>query len=173
MKKILFLMVVFPVILSGCAKIVSLRMGEAGYVLSCMNEMQGIRSDDFAARVRRAEEKLANGKALDQLHFVCLSLNEKADYRLVKKGGEVLDEYLEQHPGAREDMRGLSVLVKRLGGAEICSRSTRKKLIDEKNKLEKTVDSLTSSLEREQTRAQDLKSQIEQLKNIENIIKDR
>jgi len=165
--------VILPFVLGSCAEMVSLQRGRAGYVLSCMNEMQGIRRDDFNARVRRAEKKLANGNDLDQLHFVCLSLNEHADYELVKKGGEVLSKYLARHPDAREDMLGLSALVKRLGNAEICSQSTRKKLVDEKDKLEKKVDSLTNSLEREQVRAQDLKSQIEQLKNIENIIKDR
>lgn len=173
MKRILFFLGIIPVILCSCAEMVLLQRGGSGYVLSCMNETKGISRRDFVVRVRRAGKKLANGNELDQLRFVCLSLNEKADYQLVKKGGEVLAEYLERHPDAREDMLGLSALVKRLGSAEICSQSTRRKLIEEKNKLEKKVDSLTSSLEQEQIRAKDLKHQIEQLKNIENIIKDR
>jgi len=166
--------------LGGCAELKQSDSGSArvlepivvypslssNYLLSCLSDMQTLERKQFDAKIELAEAGLVHGQELDKLHFVCLSLNEKADYKKFKHGSNVLEQYFVDHPDSGKDMQGIRILVDRLD-EEIMNRwSAWKSLLNDKKELNAEVESLKVTIEEQQ-------KQIEQLKNIENIIKSR
>ncbi|MCL7486565.1 MAG: hypothetical protein M8357_00125 [Desulfobulbaceae bacterium] len=167
------------VILGGCAQLREHAGGDeeciepltfpafsCNYLLSCLNDTQNLDSEEFGFKFELAEAELKHGRKLDKLHFICLSLHEKADYKQFQQGADVLERYLEDYHDAGEDMLGLRILVQRID-EEIMNRwSAWKSLLNDKKELMAEVDSLKVRVEEQQ-------KQIERLKNIENIIKSR
>jgi len=156
------------------------RASDSGYILSCLQELDSLHSREFNAYFIATEARVEHGNDEDKLRFICLSLNTKANYKQFKQGETILKQYIKEHPDSREDMTGLLELVGRLDQAKVTRWSSRKKMLDEKDELETDVAALQSrieTLEREHeqdtVKVQELLNQIEQLKNIENIIKNR
>lgn len=138
----------------------------SNYLLTCLGDMQTLERQDFDTHFEMAEAGLQHGRKLDKLRFICLSLNEKADYKQFKQGVTVLEQYMENYPDAGEDMLGFRILVNRLD-EEIKNRwDAWKSLLNDKKVLTAEVESLKVRIDEQQ-------KQIEQLKNIENIIKSR
>lgn len=136
------------------------------YLLSCLNDSKNIGRGAFDFNFEMAEKDLQGGKDTDKLRFICLSFNEKADQKQFKNGLAALEQYIEAQPDAGEDLLGFKVLADRLS-QEIMNRwSAWKTLLDDKKKLTAEVESL-------RLRNDELQRQIEQLKNIDDIIKSR
>ncbi len=175
------------VLLSGCVEMGRTRLETGGameptivfrptdcsYVLSCLGDLKSVRGREFDLHFNAAEKKLATGDDKDKLRLICLALNKRADYKQFKKGMEVLDQYIEEHPESGQDLQGLKSLVTRLDQAKINRWIARKKLLDRQDELETENEHLKSELAQAQVRIKELQNQIEQLKNIENIIKNR
>ncbi len=149
-------------------------------ILTCLNDIGSLRSREFNRYFREAKIRLADGKDEDKLRFICLSLNDKASYRQFKQGVALLKQYIKEHPDSRGELRGLTGLIDRLDKAKVTRWSGRKKMLDEKEELEAEVASLQARVEallreheQDVVKIQELRNQIEQLKNIENIIKNR
>ena len=149
-------------------------------ILSCLQETTSLRSREFNDYFQQTEAQLKNGRDENALRLICLSLHNKASYRQFKRGEEVLRTYIEGHPDNRKELQGLMALVGRLDQAKVARWSNRKKLLDEKEELEAEVASLQARVdtllrehEQDMVKIQELRNQIEQLKNIENIIKNR
>ena len=153
---------------------------DGSYILSCLNGTGTLRSKEFNRYFQEAETRIEGGSDDDKLRFICLSLNNKANYKQFKQGVTLLQQYIKEHPDSRNEMNGLMTLVDRLDKAKISRWSSRKKMLDEKEELEAEVASLQASVEKllreheqDVVKIQELRNQIEQLKNIENIIKNR
>jgi len=149
-------------------------------ILACLEETAAMRSREFNDYFQQAEERLDSGRDEDALRLICLSLHSKASYRQFKQGEELLHTYIKRHPDNSKELQGLSGLVGRLDQAKVARWSNRKKLLDEKEELEaevaslqERVDTLLREHEQDMVKIQELRNQIEQLKNIENIIKNR
>ena len=138
----------------------------SNYLLSCLSDMHRLGRQDFDARFELAEAGIPHGRELETLQFTCLSLNEKADYKQFKHGMKVLEHYLENQPDSAADMQGFRLLVDRLDEEIVTRWSAWKSLLNDKKELEAKVESLKVTIEEQQ-------KQIDQLKNIENIIKSR
>jgi hypothetical protein len=138
----------------------------SNYLLSCLSDMHSLGRQDFDAKFELAEAALQHGRELETLHFICLSLNEKADYKQFQHGTKVLEHYLENQPDSTADMQGFLVLVDRLDKEIVNRWSAWKSLLNDKEELKAKVESLKVTIE-------ELQKQIDQLKNIENIIKSR
>ncbi len=174
-------------ILSGCAEFgrnrieaggtmdptVVFRPTDCSYVLSCLSDLKSVRGKEFDLHFNAAEKRLASGDDKDKLRLICLALNRRADYKQFKKGMEVLGQYIEDHPESGQDLQGLKSLVDRLDQAKINRWIARKKLLDRQDELETENEHLKSELAQAQVKIRELQNQIEQLKNIENIIKNR
>lgn len=138
----------------------------SNYLLSCLSDTQMLERKKFDAKIESAEAALVHGQELDKLYYVCLSLNEKADYKKFKHGLNVLKQYIIDHPDSGKDLQGIRILIDRLD-EEIMNRwSAWKSLLNDKKELSSEVESLTVKI-KEQL------EQIDKLKNIENIIKSR
>ncbi len=193
MKTIIFLFCC-SVVLGGCVAVqrqageldnlleptVVFHASDGSSILSCLNDIGSLRSREFNRYFQEAETRVNEGKDEDKLRFICLSLNDKASYRQFKQGVALLKQYIKEHPDSREELSGLMSLIDRLDKAKVTRWSGRKKMLDEKEELEAEVASLQARVEallrdHEQNvvKIQELHNQIEQLKNIENIIKNR
>ncbi len=136
------------------------------YLMSCLSETESLDRKEFTAQFEVAEQRLQSGHDMDALRFVCLSFNNLADYKQFKEGVRVLDKYFADHPNLGEDMYGVRVLVERID-EEILNRwSAWKSLLNDKKELTAEVESL-------KVRVAEQQKQIEQLKNIEPILKSR
>lgn len=163
------------------------RSSDGGYVLSCMQDLKAVRRKKFNAYFATAKAQLQDGSEEDRLRFICLSLNTKANYTQFKQGVKVLRRYIKDHPNRHKEMAALLGLVERLDQVKISHWSDQQKMLDEKEELEgeltalqatsdelhKTIAELENKHEKDLVIIQELRKQIEQLKNIENIIKNR
>jgi len=139
---------------------------DSNYLLSCLTDTQNLDREEFGDKFEMAAAGLEHGGEMNRLHFICLSLHEKADYKQFKQGTKMLEQYFKENPDAGEDMLGFRILVNRID-EEIMNRwSAWKSLLNDKKELLAEVESLKVRVEEQQ-------KQIERLKNIENIIKSR
>ena len=182
--KILCAVLGMSMLLAGCVAVqrqaVKQGIAPGTDILSCMQESASLRSREFNEYFQEAESVLDNDRDEDVLRFICLSLHTKASYQQFKEGEKALRDYIKLHPDNSKELQGLLGLVGRLDQAKISRWSHRKKLLDEKEELEAEVASLQARVdtllrehEQDMVRIQELRNQIEQLKNIENIIKNR
>jgi hypothetical protein len=146
---------------------------DTDYLLSCLNDMHDIGPEEFSANFQMAENTLQRGNDPDKLRFICLSLHAKADYKQFKEGTKVLEQYIAEHPGSPESIQGFQILVNRLDKEMVTKWSAWKSLLEENDALKAKVESLRVKREQDQVFIEELQKQIEQLKNIENIIKSR
>jgi hypothetical protein len=99
--------------------------------------------------------------------------NAGADYQQFKEGTKVLEQYIAEHPNSPDDIQGFQILVNQVDVEMTTKWSAWKSLLEDKKELIAEVDSLQEKLEQDQVLIEELQTQIEQLKNIENIIKSR
>jgi hypothetical protein len=149
------------------------RPSDSAYLLSCVSELRDLKSRDFQKHYREVSNRLAGGSDRDILQFVCLSLNRRADYKQFKQGEKVFRKYLGDHPGATEDMKGVLVLLQDLDRLLGSRRAAYRKLLDERDRLAAETEVLKRQHQQDTGRIENLQRQIEQLKNIESIIKSR
>jgi hypothetical protein len=149
----------------------------SNYLLSCLSDMQTLKRQDFDAQFELAAADLQHAPDRDKLRLICLSLNEKADYKQFKRGRNVLQQYFVDHPDSGADMQGIRLLVDRLDEEIINRWSAWKSLLNDKKELKAEIESLKKELKAKieslKVTIEEQQKQIEQLKNIENIIKSR
>jgi hypothetical protein len=174
-------------LLSGCASIgpqgsadsaapaptIVFEPTDSSYLLACVNELQGLKRKDFNHYYKAAIKNLDQGNDRDTLKFICLSLHPRASYSQFVRGRKTLGRYIAEHPDAEGDMQGLETLISRLDRSMQSRSSGRKKLQEERDELEARVASQQLEISQDKGRIQELQRQIDQLKNIENIIKNR
>ena len=146
---------------------------DSSYLLACVSELQGLKQKDFDRYSVEAAIRLEEGDDRDTLRFICLNLHHRADYNQFKQGEKLLGQYIEEHPDTSDDMQGLIILLGQLEQARVNHWTDRKKLLEERDELAAQVETLQLQTKQDQERILELQSQIDQLKNIENIIKNR
>jgi hypothetical protein len=152
-----------------------------------LNDIHDIGPEEFSANFKMAEDSITMGNDRDKLNFICLSLHAKADYRQFKQGTRVLEQYIVEHPDSPGDIQGFQILIDRLDKEIITKWSAWKSLLEENDELKVKVESSRGKLEQDRVLIEkmqkqlvqdqalilELQNQIEQLKNIETIIKSR
>lgn len=149
-------------------------------LLACVQQSQELSRKEFKTYFQRVVKEVERGGSDKQLQFICLSLNHYASYKQMTLGMQALQEYIKVHPGENESLQGLYLLIERINREKINRWTQRNRLMDEKEALEDenrelfdTVTTLEKQIEQDGKRIGELQKQIEQLKNIENIIKNR
>ena len=177
----ILILVIFPILLSGgCVKFSPFGIGSTGhlsddsadYLLSCLKDMPAMEKENFSAKFNMAEKRLQNGTDHDRLDFICLSFNAEADDLQRRQGIEVLQSYIDDHH-ASGNILGLKVLTERLNEAMVDKDKALQSLAMEKKRLTAEVQSLQKKLQEHETLVGKLQQQIEEIKNIEKIIKSR
>lgn len=146
---------------------------ESSSLLSCMNEVQGLTRKDLVSYSAEVAERLDQEGEEDVIKYICLSLHPNAAYKQFKRGKKLLNQYVTDHPDSSGDMLGLLLLVNQLDRARVAGFSGRSRLQEERDRLAAQVASCEMEAKQSQSHIQELQRQIDQLKNIENIIKNR
>ncbi len=153
---------------------------EADTILVCLNSNEKLSRKDFVAAYKTAKDEASRAENADKLRLVCLGLNQQASYKQFKEGLEVLSRYIKEHPAATPALQGLMTLMQRIDREKIVKWAQSSKRMDEKEGLEaenrelqERNEMLERSAAQDQVRIKELQQQIEQLKNIESIIKNR
>ena len=171
------------------------RSGDGDFILSCIERTKNMRAKDFRTTYARMAAHLNDGSDEDILRFICLSLNKRADYKQFQQGMTALSRYLDKHADNEDGLRGLQILLRRLEQATVRQWRIKEKLEarikqleeqntqlkqpaavssdEEKEQLRQEIERLLAQIQQDNGRIQELQKQIEQLKNIENIIKNR
>ena len=154
---------------------------ESNTILSCLAEQQKLTLGEFKVAYKKASTQATEGKDAAALRLICLSLHDYASFKQLKSGIAILATYIKAHPDA--DNAGLLAiqmlmqrLEKELTGKWIQSNKNldaKEGLQAENKELSERIETLEKSAEQDQKRIRELQGQIEQLKKIENIIKDR
>ncbi len=150
-------------------------------VLACVQETRALSRSAFKEAYGAASKQAAaDDDSGPSLRLVCLSLHEFARYRQFKAGVETMENYLTSHPDEAGGMGGLLLLLQRLDREKSAKWAQQSRWIEEKDGLVEENKALLErngqlekTVEQDQGRIRDLQTQIEQLKNIENIIKHR
>ena len=157
------------------------RPTDAEAVLSCVGAQRKMTRKEFKAAYAEAAERYVKSKGdADARNQICLSLHPYAGYKQFKEGMDQLSRYIQNHPDAAPGLQGIYLLMQRIDREKTIRWTQNNKTSDEKEGLESENKDLAERNELlEQAAAQDrnrvneLQNQIEQLKNIENIIKNR
>lgn len=156
------------------------RPSDADAVLTCLSTNEKMTRKEFKKVFADANAQAAGGQDMAVQRQICLSLHPYASYRQFKGGMELLIKYLKDHPDHAGSLKGLMQLMQRIDREKASRWVQSSKNMDEKEELEEENrdlaarnERLEKSLAQEQARNRELQKQIEQLKNIENIIKAR
>lgn len=149
-------------------------------LLACLEESRELSRNDFKAYYKRVSLEADKNASGSTLQLICLSLHNYASYNQFKRGMEMLGDYIDLQPEERQSLQGLYRLVERINQEKINRWAQRNRLMDEKETLEDenrelfdTAADLEKQIKQDGKRISELEKQIEQLKNIENIIKNR
>jgi len=180
-------------LLSGCAlfgdkaveppkeKIV-VRPTETDAILACVAENKKFSGKEFKGAYKIALANASRPENAELSPLVCLSLHQQATYKQFKGGMEALAQYAKTHPDT-PSLQGLLQMLQRLNREKVGNWAQSSKNMDvkeEKEELEnenkdllERIDILEKKSAQDQVRIKELQQQIEQLKDIENIIKNR
>jgi predicted RNase H-like nuclease (RuvC/YqgF family) len=139
-------------------------------ILSCLAEQQKLNHEEFKAAYKASSAQAADGTDAATLRLICLSLHDYASFKQLKSGRTTLANYIKQHRNdGSAGLLGIQVLMQRLEKELTVKWTQSNKNLDEKERIE----ALEKGAVQDQKRIKELQNQIEQLKNIEHIIKDR
>jgi len=129
-------------------------------ILSCLAEMDILTSLQLHEQFIRANQSFqGSGSDNDRFQLVCLCIAWSDTPATLNLGISLIREYLSSTDSSTEDMQGLYWLLK----------SFEQKRQEERIALDKE----RISLEKEKTKTNVLENQLQKLKNIEKILKER
>lgn len=191
-KVCLIIVLLSGLVVSGCAGMFGskkdeqpkerlvVQVSESDTILMCLGSNEKISRNEFAGMYKTAVADAARGESADILRVVCLSLNQHASYKQFKDGKEMLAQYLKKDPASTSSLQGILLLMQRIDREKIVKWAQNSKSMGQKEGLEaenkdlmERNEILERSASQDQERIKELQRQIEQLKNIESIIKNR
>lgn len=153
---------------------------DSGRILTCLNERRQLSRQQFKEAYKLASTGAAGGDTVASLELICLSLHRYAGSRQFRAGVEALAKYLKTHPEDEPRLQGIHDLMRRIEREKTSRKVAGAKILDEKEELEvnnRELQERNEALETgsavDQARIKELQQQIEELKNIETIIKTR
>lgn len=154
---------------------------DAELVLTCLQETKTLSHADFRKAYKEAAKQATAGAENDaSLRHICLSLHPFARYTQFRAGVQTLDTLVQSEREEAGGLHGLQLLMRRMDKEKVTKwgqksrwSEERENLAEENKALFERNSHLETTIEQDQGRIRDLQAQIEQLKNIENIIKHR
>ena len=152
---------------------------DADTILTCLASNEKMTRKDFNAAYKQTVAEIGRGEKADFIRHVCLSLNQHATYKQFKGGMDSLSTHIKEQEKI-SSLYGLLFLFQRIEKEQRKRWVIRNKkegevdLIENENKeLMEKIETLEKNSVGDQGKIKELQQQIEQLKNIENIIKNR
>jgi hypothetical protein len=158
---------------------------DADTILSCLADNQKMSRKELSEAYKEAYA--ARAESDGRFRLICLSLHPDASYKQFKEGVETLSLHIKSHPESAPSLQGISLLMQRIDrekivkwvqsnknlGAKEGLEAENKELLERNEMLFERNRVLEKSAASDQVRIKELQKQIEQLKNIETIIKNR
>lgn len=193
MKAVWVMVFLSAFLLSGCAERyrnkgvsdqpkerIVMQASETETILACLAGNQKMSRQTFSNAYKAAFSGATREENDDVLRLICLSLHQHASYKQFKEGMEALAGYVKSRPESAAGLQGLQVLMQRIDQEKIAKWAKSSKIMDEKEGVEaenkellERNEVLEKAAASDQVRIKELQKQIEQLKNIESIIKNR
>ena len=159
----------------------SLHQSSAETILSCLQSNWEISPKSYKASYTVAQKNFDTVPSdYNTLQMVCFNIHPHARYHRFRQGIKQLSTYKTTHPEDSSALNGLEYLLKAINRERVVRRNSLNKVKDEKQDLnEKNQELLEENkqlkvdAEQNNNRLQELKKQIDQLKNIESIIRNR
>nr|WP_321465575.1 hypothetical protein [uncultured Desulfobulbus sp.] len=150
-------------------------------ILSCLQTHTNISRKSYKNAVKETEQNYtAKNNAYNSLQVICINIHPYASYSQFRKGKKQLADYMTQHPNDTSGLGGLEYLLEQMNRERAARRNLSNKIEKEKQSLnlknKELIDQnsrLKSDAEQDKARLNELRKQIDQLKNIESIIKNR
>jgi hypothetical protein len=178
---------------SGCAVLepslpdqleteVIVQPSDADMILSCLAEREDLTRNEMRAKYDVIEGQISGKDNEDDkiLDLICLSLHRQASYQQFKDGMEYLAARIDIYPNQAPALQGIFILAQRIDREKISRWTLANRHLDEKEGLEAENKELLEHNQllqanalQDQARITELQKQIEQLKDIENILKSR
>jgi uncharacterized protein YceK len=186
----LVVFVLSALLMSGCAEYrktvdqpketIVVQATDADTILSCLAGEQKMSRQAFNVAYKMAFANASRDENGEMLRLICLSLHQYASYKQFKDGMDALSLYIKTHPESASGLQGVHILMQRIDREKIGKWALSNKSLDEKDGLEaenkellERNEVLEKGASNDQARIKELQKQIEQLKNIESIIKNR
>lgn len=149
-------------------------------ILSCLHETQSLTRVEFRNMYTMASKQTEDGRYNDPLKIVCLGLHDYSSFKQFKVGIDALEYYIKDNESEAKGLKGLLHIMQKIEKDTVAKWTLHNKNSDEKGAIEaenkELLDRnaiLEKNAEQSQARIKELQKQIDQLKNIENIIKNR
>ncbi|MGI6656349.1 MAG: hypothetical protein ACOX5Z_05930 [Desulfobulbus sp.] len=154
---------------------------EAEAILTCYADQPKMTRKEFGKAYRAAAKRYSTEATVENARsLICLSLHPYATTKQLTDGIEQISLHAKQHPESNDGLRGLKKMMERINKERstrwaLSTRTAEKKanFADENRSLQEQNAQLLQAAEQDQEKIIELQLQIEQLKNIENIIKSR
>ncbi|MDX9835866.1 MAG: hypothetical protein RBT36_11750 [Desulfobulbus sp.] len=162
------------------APTVVLQESTVSVILSCLEENRDLSRQDQRSAYADLEKQANSGADTQTLRLACLGLHERATYRQFRRSIELVTGWTTARPDEATSLNGLLAVLKWLDRERVArwmqhreQAAEKKKLTAENAQLTERIGLFELQAEQDRVRIGELQQQIEQLKNIENIIKTR
>lgn len=192
-KRSVLAIVLVGCLVSGCAALgpslhdqpraaVIFQPSDADRILSCLVEREDLTRNEMREEYALIEGLVSgnDNKNDNILDLICLSLHRQASYQQFKDGMEYLAARIDTYPDQAPGLHGILILAERIDREKISKWTLANRNLDEKEGLETENRQLVernkllqANAVQDQARITELQKQIEQLKDIENILKSR
>jgi len=139
-------------------------------ILNCIQKEKDISRAEYNLMLQDTEELYAKQPNKQHtLKMICLNIHPLAGYSQFRKGIQQISDFLLAHPNDTSGLNGLENILDQLNRERVVrwNLSIENQDLIEKNKQ------LQQKAAQDKNRLTELKKQIDQLKNIESIIKNR
>jgi len=148
----------------------SLQQPAAETILNCLQNNWDLSRKEYKKAYKAAQEQYtAKQSEYNQLRLLCFNIHPSARYNQFREGIKQLSKYTKEHPKESSGLTGLKYLLELIDSERILRWNASNKNDD----LLERNQQLQMETEQDKLRLKELKKQIDQLKNIESIIKNR
>lgn len=148
----------------------SLQQSAVETLLNCLQSHWDLSRKEYKKFYNGAQKQYkAQPSEYNQLRLICFNIHPSARYNQFREGIQQLSKFTQDHPGESSGLTGLAHLLELIDNERILRWNATNKYDD---LLERNQE-LQKEAEQDKLRLNELKKQIDQLKNIESIIKNR
>jgi len=176
----------FTLLFNGCSRFerqradvrhrddLSQQLSPAETILDCLQNHWDISRKEYKIALNTAQKNYeAQQSAYNQLQMICFNVHPSAKYSQFRDGIQQLSRYAEDHPEQTSGLTGLKYLLELIDRERILRWNLSDKYDEDTKKLQERNQRLQKEAEQDGKRLKELNKQIDQLKNIESIIKNR
>jgi len=152
----------------------SLQQSPAETVLNCLQSHWDLSRKEYKTALKTAKNKFESQQSeYNRLQLICMNIHPSAKFSQFRDSIQQLSKYSKEHPKDISGLTGIQHLLELIDRERILRWNASNKYDKETKNLIERNQQLTKEAEQDKERLKELNKQIDQLKNIESIIKNR